>query len=228
MAKPNAPLKYDAFATTPVAFMEAMIKNALHSLQTCIPAIVKSTTENRTVIATPAISKTSPAWEEIPWADIELPIWAPFGGDIGVAFPIKAGDTGWIIAGDLDPSLFFKDPQKPAKQNVYDRHDYRFGFFIPATFGEYTMASDDGALVIGTRDGKTKISIKSGEITIASESELNINAEIVKINGSNNVTINGTDWKTHNHTVPSGAAVQVSPTSGTGTVTGMAITGGVN
>ena len=107
------------------------IKKAIKELQTCIPAIVKEVKSRNQVIVSPAIQKTSPAWQALPWADIVLPVYAPQGGDGIISMPVSAGDTGWIIAGDLDPSLYFQNPSKPATQNVFDRHNYQYGFFLP-------------------------------------------------------------------------------------------------
>ena len=142
---------------------------------------------------------------------------------------MAVGDTGWIIAGDLDPSLFINtiaDGAKPARQNVLNRHAYQFGFFIPDKIsGANISAADDGALVVQTSDGDTKISIKDGTITITSKSALNINAETITITGGQNVKINNTDWATHTHSVGSLSVPVTSAEGSPSTITGS--TGGV-
>lgn len=219
-------MNFDPFANSLLTFIEATVNKMLKGLQTCVPAIVKQVVDRGTVIATPAVQQIGPNWENVPWADIKLPVHTPCGAGVLISCPVAVGDTGWIVAGDLDPSLFFKNLE-PAKQNTLQRHKYQFGFFMPDKInGANISADDDGALVIAA--GGTKISIKSGKITVESTDELNITGKTVNINGSSNVIINGTDWQEHKHTVPSNIAVQVNTGTGTGATTATAQTGGVD
>lgn len=222
---------FDAYATGFETYILEAIRTSLHRLQTCIPAIVQSVPSRDTVVAIPAVEQLDGNWETVPWAEIKLPVHTPCGSGIIISSPLTAGDTGWIIAGDLDPSLFIKtikQKAKPARQNILMRHDYQFGFFIPDKITGYEIASEDnGALVIQTKDGKTKISLKENTINIASGAELNINASNVTINGSSKVTINGKDWETHQHQVPTAIPVQVTLPSGEGATTEPVNTGGV-
>lgn len=221
------PLNFDPFAKGIVPFVEAMIKKALQQFQTCIPAIVQKVIDRNTVVATPAVQQVDSQWVNVPWAAITLPVHTPCGGGVSLTCPVAVGDTGWIIAGDLDPSLFFKDTTQPARQNTLDRHEYQFGFFMPSNINGVQISDDDaGALVITTADGGTKIAIKDGKINITSSAELNINAETVNITGSTQVVINGTDWASHTHTVPADIPVVVGGNSGATTAT--AQTGGVD
>lgn len=230
MENNDAPIVFNPFATDPVGLITEVVKKYINQMQTCIPAIINSVdADRRHVTATPAVQRLDSKWSTVPWAGIKLPVLALFGGGIIVSWPLQAGDTGWIVAGDLDPSLFFQDPSRPQRQKTFDRHSYQYGFFIPDKIGQYNISSeDDGALVIQDETGATKISLKSGTINITSSDTLNINGQTVNIKGNGNVYINGTDWKTHNHTVPSGITVQVTPTSGSGSTTATATTGGVN
>lgn len=220
---------YDPFATDILSYIDAAIARALQGLQTCIPAIVSKVIDRNTVVVTPAVQQMNSRWETVEWADIKLPVHNPFGAGIVVSMPVAVGDTGWIIAGDLDPSLFIKTiagGAKPARQNILNRHAYQFGFFIPDKIsGANISAADDGALVVQTSDGDTKISIKDGTITIASKSALNINAETITITGGQNVTINNTDWATHTHSVGSLSVPVTSAEGSPSTITGS--TGGV-
>lgn len=226
----DAPLVYDPYSTDILGLITNVIKQYINQMQTCIPAIIESVdADRRHVIATPAVQRLDSKWNTVPWAGIKLPILALFGGGIMASWPLQAGDTGWIVAGDLDPSLFFQTPSRPQRQKTFDRHSYQYGFFIPDKIGGYTISNeDDGAFVIQTEDGQTKITLKSGTINITSSDTLNINGQTVNIKGNGNVYINGTDWKTHNHTVPQDIAVTVSTTTGTGATTATATTGGVN
>lgn len=208
-----------------------MIKKALYSFQTCIPAIVKEVGPNRGyVVATPAVEQSNVQQESVPWADIKLPVYTPFCKSVLISCPLTVGDTGWIIAGDLDPSLFLSDTTKTAKQGVFNRHEYQFGFFVPCRFGEYSVDSSDGFVV---QVGETKIAIGDNEVNITSSKPLKINAKSVSIESEgNNITIDGTNWKNHTHTtnVPALTVTNATPASA-GPVTTVAesvTSGGVN
>lgn len=182
---------YNPFGDTLSIYINDMVKKAIRDLQTCIPAIVKEVKGRNQVVVSPAIQKTSPAWQALSWADIVLPVYAPQGGDGIISMPVSAGDTGWIIAGDLDPSLYFQNPSKPATQNVFDRHNYQYGFFVPCKFGDFGISDDDnGGIVI--KHGNTKIVVKGNEIDIVSNNELKINTSSANITSSGNITIEST------------------------------------
>lgn len=225
----NARIVYDPYSDRNLqAYINAAIKKALQKIQTCIPAIVKEVVSRDTVIATPAVQQTDSEWRSVPWASIKLPVQTPTGGNIALSCPLAVGDTGWIIAGDLDPSLYLQDLSKPAQQNTFERHKYQFGFFVPDKIKGFTVGEeDDGALFIGTSDGSTKITLRDGEISIVSKSELKIKAENVKINADGNVSINDTDWKTHTHGV---GTLTTTATVGSATTPGVlsGSTGGVD
>lgn len=209
-----------------IPYINAVVRKAIKEMQTCIPAIVKEVISREQVLVTPAVQQTTANLETLSWASVVLPVYTPQGGDGIFSMPVSAGDTGWIIAGDLDPSLFFKDPSSPARQNAFDRHNYQYGFFLPCKMKNFGIDSgDNGGIVI--KNGDTKIVIKNNEIDIVSSNTLKINANSVSITSSgNNITIDGTNFKNHNHTVPSGIAVNVG--GETGATTATATTSGVN
>lgn len=218
---------YNPFAQNNIGiYIQDAIRKAIKEMQTCIPAIVKEVKSREQVIVSPAIQQTSANWETLSWADVVLPVYTPQGGKGLLSFPLSAGDTGWIIAGDLDPSLFMQNPSKPARQNVFDRHNYQYGFFLPCKMKNFGIdQEDDGGIVI--KNGDTKIVIKENEIEIKSNNTLKINANSVNITSEgNNITIDGTNFKNHQHSV---GTLQVPVTGAEGspsTITGS--TGGVN
>ena len=191
--------QYNPFATDIQSYIDLAIKKAIKELQTCIPAIVKSVNGRGEVVVSPAIQRTGPDWESLPWASMTLPVYTPAGGNGVISVPVSVGDTGWIIAGDLDPSLYFKDPTRVSRQNMFDRHNYKYGFFVPSAMNNFTIDSaDDGGVVI--KVGDSKIVIKEDLIEIESNNELKINAKTVKITGENNdITIDGINFKNHVH-----------------------------
>ena len=219
-------MNFNPFATNIQVYINESIKKALKELQTCIPAIVKEVKGRDKVIVSPAVQQTSANWETLQWADILLPVYTPTGGKGIFSLPVSVGDTGWIIAGDLDPSLFFQDPSKPARQNVFDRHNYQYGFFLPCKMKDFGIDSaDNGGIVI--KNGDTKIVIKENEIEIKSNNTLKINGKNVSITSEgNNITIDGTNWKQHTHSVGSLSVPATAPEGSPSTITGS--TGGVS
>lgn len=193
-----------------------MIKKALYSFQTCIPAIVKEVGENRGyVVVSPAVEQSNIHQESVPWADIKLPVYTPFSKSVLISCPLAVGDTGWIVAGDLDPSLFLADTTKKAKQGVFTRHEYQFGFFVPCRMGEYELDSGDDGFIV--KYGQTKIMIKDDEVSISSSNPLKINAKSVSIvsDGNNKVTIDGVNFKSHTHKVVNGSGQPTLSTTAT-------------
>lgn len=222
-------LLFNPFATNIQSYIDMVVKKHIKELQTCIPAIVKEVKGRDKVIVSPAVQQTNANWETVRWADILLPVYTPAGGNGIFSLPISAGDTGWIIAGDLDPSLFYQDPSKPARQNVFDRHNYQYGFFLPCKMKDFGIDSaDNGGIVI--KNGNTKIVIKENEIEIKSNNELKINANSVKITSSgNNVTIDGLNFKNHKHDTKIAAGTSlVNPETGQTTTEITLTSDGVN
>ena len=218
---------YNPFDNNIYALINNAIERAIKRLQICIPAIVKKVVDRKTVIVLPAVQQSDSDWNAIDWAETKLPVYSPLGSGIVMSFPLAAGDTGWIIAGDLDPSLFFQDVSSPAKQAFFDRHKYQYGFFIPANMGNFTISQDDeNRWVLTSLDGKTRISIGDG-IDIDTDKVLKIKGNSINITSSNNnVTIDGTNWKNHTHTATK--AEMSTVITGEVTITGDLTTGGVN
>ena len=220
---------YDPFITNIQTYISRAIEKSLKSLQCCIPAIVKEVKGRNSVIVSPAVEQTDAQWNSFSWADIALPVITPCGGKSVISLPVAVGDTGWIVAGDLDPSLFMKDPTSPARQNAFDRHKYQYGFFMPDNMGRMSISStDDGGIVV--QNNKSKIVIKENEITIESNDALKINAKSVSITSSgNNIEIDGTNFKNHTHDTKIAAGTTlVDPNTGTTTTQITLTSDGVN
>ena len=227
------PLNFNPMAGDMYGMVEQLIKKSLYSFQTCIPAIVKSVGENRGyVVATPAVQQSDVQQESVPWADVKLPVYTPFSNSVLVSCPLAVGDTGWIVAGDLDPSLFLADTSKPNRQGIFSRHEYQFGFFIPCRLGEYSVESgEDDAFIV--KYGDTKITIKDDEVSISSANPLKINAKSVSITSEgNDIEIDGINFKNHTHTTDVPALTVTNATPATAgpveTVATSVTSGGVN
>lgn len=218
---------YRPFITNDRDLIRVLLDDFAKSFQTCIPATIKEVVSRDTVIVSPAVLMTSADESPMNWADITTTVLTPFGGSSFISFPCKAGDTGWLVAADMDTALF-KQNKKPARQQSYSRHMYRYGFFVPDMINGYNVSDDDnGALVLSTTDGKTKITLKEKEINLESDDVLKIKAKSITIDSEGNtVVIDGINFKNHTHIVPSAIAVQTNPTTGEGATTATAITSG--
>jgi len=219
MAKPV----YNQFTNDLPNYIGASLRTFAHKFQTCIPAIVKEVKGRDTVTVSPAVLQTASDGSPLPWADITTTILTPFCGGMFLSMPVSVGDTGWLVGADLDTDQF-KKTKKPSQQTVLNRHQYQFGFFVPDAINGYTVSeSDNGAWVISTLDGSTKITIKDKEISLVSAMDLKINAQNVSINSNgSNVTIDGINWINHMHLA---GTLVADPTDGY-KVEGL--TGGVN
>ena len=220
---------YRPFINNENALIETMLSDFAQRFQTCIPAVVKKVISRDTVEVSPAVLQSDSKGNPVEWASITTTVLTPFSGGIFLSMPLEAGDTGWLVASDLDTSIFKKD-KKPSQQNSLTRHLYQYGFFVPDAINGYTVSEDDdGAVVLTTTNGKTKIALKHNEINIVSDDKLKINAKSITIDSSNNnVVIDGINFKEHTHTVPQGQSVQVDTTTGTGATSAPITTSGVD
>lgn len=224
----TAPI-YRPFIDNENAHIEAMLSDFAQRFQTCIPAIVKKVISRDTVEVSPAVLLSDSEDNPVNWANVTTTVLTPFSSGMFLSMPLSVGDTGWLVAADLDTSKFKKE-KKPSQQNVWTRHLYQYGFFVPDAINGYEVSEDDeGAIVLSTLNGKTKITMKHNEINIVSDNKLKINAKSITIDSNNNdVVIDGINFKNHTHTVPAGQAVQVSTSTGSGATKGTITTQGVD
>lgn len=213
----TAPI-FNNFVTDQGGAITQALRSFASKFQTCIPAIVKEVVGRETVTVSPAVLQSDINNDPIPWADITTTVLTPYGAGCFISFPLAVGDTGWLVAADLDTSNF-KQAMSPKQQSSFVRHQYQYGFFVPdAIHGFNVSHSDDGALVLGSSDGQTKIVLKQGEITVQSASNLKINAENVTITGGTDVTIDGISFKNHTH---SGSTLTTTATVGSSSTPGV-------
>ena len=209
---------YNPFTNNSSNYINDALRAFAYKFQTCIPAIVKKVNSRDSVVVSPAVLLTDSDGRPVKWSDIATTILTPFGGDMFISMPVSVGDTGWLVGADFDTNKFKQD-KKPAQQTIFTAHQYQYGFFVPDAINGYTVSDDDnGALVLSSLDGKTKISIKGDEINLVSDNVLKINAKTVSITSSgNNVSIDGINFKTHVHsggTLANSAGVVAGLTGG--------------
>lgn len=145
--------------------------NLKKELKVCLPAVVVSfdRTKGRAEVK-PAITLTTTAGEQVERSAISVPVHYPGGGGFLLSFPLKQGDTGWLLCPDEDIS-FFVQTGKVSAPGVFRRHDLADSFFIPDSLvtglNKPLFASGDGsAAVLQSTDGSTKISMSAGKIIL--------------------------------------------------------------
>lgn len=182
---------YNVSNTSLTGAIKEVLKNFALSLENCLPGIVESYDRAKnTAIITPAINTVLTDGTITERAKIELPVHVYGGHGVVIATPLQKGDTGFIIAGDRDITLF-KQMMTLAKPNTNRTHKLAFGFFIPSKIKGFSAAANDD-MIIETLDGATKISLKSGLIEIISTDKVNVTAPTVNVSCTD-LTITASD-----------------------------------
>ena len=146
-------------------------------IETALPAVVLSYDRlNNIVTCRPAINRITVENKSVERSEVVVPCLNLAGGGIGINLPLKAGNTGWIIAADRNTENF-KQTLAVADPNTFEIHRYEHGFFIPDKISGFEVAEEDSdALVIQTLDGTTKIAIGDGQVSITSKNNVKVNS----------------------------------------------------
>lgn len=176
---------YNPADANTLAGLNNMLQNKISmGIECAIPGIVQSydRVTNRAIVK-PAITGVASQGQKVSKEPlINIPVFCMCGGGIVMSFPIKPGDTGWLVANDRNISIFKQNLEESAP-NDYRKHSLIDAFFLPDKINDINFSqADDGALIIQTLTGTTKITLKEGVITLTSPN--------VIINGD--TTINGT------------------------------------
>lgn len=173
------------------------------NIECAIPGIVQSYDRNTNrAVVKPAITGIASQGQKVSKEPlINIPVFCMSGGGIVMSFPVQTGDKGWLIANDRNISIFKQNLEESAP-NDYRKHQFIDAFFLPDKINDINfLQEDDGAFVIQTLTGSTKITLKEGVITLTAPSVV-VNGDTV-INGSLTVTTetttNGIPFTTHKH-----------------------------
>lgn len=157
-----------------------------------IPAVVvEYDRKNNKATVRPAISVVFMDGSVRPREElVEIPTLALGGGNFVISLPLKAGDLGWIHAADRDLSEFKKTLSiSVPKHGVL--HKFGQGMFIPDIFRQYTInQEDEGAMVIQSTDGATRISIRGDNIKITAPTGVVVDTPLTTFTGNVNVSKN--------------------------------------
>lgn len=145
-----------------------MIDKILMSIQKVIPGIVQSYDKvtNRAVIK-PAITGVASQGQKVSKEALtNIPVLQLAGGGTVLSFPIKAGDTGWLIACDRNISIFKQNLQESAP-NDYRKHKFEDSFFIPDVINtvgtdDFTIASENQTFTVGNEITATTMKVGNG------------------------------------------------------------------
>lgn len=118
-----------------------------------------------------------------------VPVVQLSGGGFVLDFPLKSGDTGWVIACDRDISAYLKYLAVAAPATVRIKN-FADGYFLPSALLNYTIAEEDADnLVLQTYDGTVKISLGANKIKVAAPT-VEVDATTTAIITAPQVTIN--------------------------------------
>ncbi|MBO4555583.1 MAG: hypothetical protein J5706_02400 [Elusimicrobiales bacterium] len=160
-----------ALGTTPEGIDIMRKRNLMKELKVCIPAVVISFDRSKgRAEVQPAITLTTTAGEQVERSAISVPVHNPGGGGFLLSFPLKKGDTGWLMTADQDITFFLQTGRVSAP-GVFRRHDLADSFFIPDSVitgnnKPSFSGNDSAAAVLQSTDGSVKISMAAGKITI--------------------------------------------------------------
>lgn len=194
---------------TQAGITDFAIRKALEKLEKVAPAQIISydrTTNRASVqILNQSITSTGEKLTKKPLENI--PVLMMSGGGFTFSFPIKQGDTGWIVAADRDISVFKQLLQVFAPAS-YQIHRYKDSFFIPDKVNGFELAEEDtNAVILTSLDGTTKISVISGQVTITTpqtviNGNIQVNGSIIAtdtITSNTDVISAGISGKSHTH-----------------------------
>lgn len=179
-------------ASTLSGVLSEVLKNFGLTIENCIPAVVVSYDRTNNVAEVrPAINTILTDGTAKARDTIKLPVHLLGGAGIVISAPLSAGNTGWIIAGDRDITLF-KQSLSVSNPNTYRTHKFSFGFFIPDKIKGITVQTgDENALTIQTLDGTTRISLLSGSVKVVSSNNVEVDCTNLTISATNvNITGN--------------------------------------
>jgi len=165
----NAPSRNPAGNDTLSGLLAFALTKFLQDVDGCLPAkvIAYNAATNRAQVQ-PQIVQVTTGNEQVPRAQVaSVPVAQWGAGGFVLYFPVKTGDTGWLIASDRDISIY-KQTYKQSAPNTNRLHTFEDGWFLPDTLlNGVTIASEDtGNAVLQNDAGTVKIALWSDLIKI--------------------------------------------------------------
>lgn len=113
------------------------------ALEVCIPAIVVEYERDKNIVkVTPAVNEKTSTDKYIKRAEVKVPVFSFAGGGFMMNFPLKKGDTGWLLSCDRDISLF-KQQLTAINPNTERSHCIEDSFFFPDKVNKFNLDKED-------------------------------------------------------------------------------------
>ena len=149
------------------------------SIENVIPGIVQSydKTTNRAVIK-PAITGVASQGQKISKEPLQnIPVLNLSGGGFIISFPIKTGDTGWLIACDRNISIFKQNLVESAP-NDYRKHKFEDAFFIPDKINNVPLTNPN-SLLMQDETGAIKLELTNTGINLTGLTSITGNTSVI-------------------------------------------------
>lgn len=166
----------------PQAAIAAHIGQAVRSINTCLPGIIRSfDVKTQTATVQPAIRRifSEKGSVDLPQL-LDVPVYFPAGGGFAVTFPVSKNDECVLVFSQRAIDNWFENGgvQEPSELRTHDLSDaLAFVGFSSKPRKIQDVAED--AIEIRSRDGSTRLSLDSvGRIKIGSDGKTPMNALI--------------------------------------------------
>jgi len=194
----------DGSPTSFLGAIEAIISNWFSDKQFCtLGKVEEYDREKHEAVVQPMVKIVGTAGHEVEPAKVKCTVHRFSACGYVIDMPIQKGDTGWIIAADVDTTESKKSKEVELPLSLI-RNQYRFGYFIPDAFGKRPVNEDDkegNRLVIASEDynqrisiGQSDIQVQCGRLIIDAESiemtaveRLEFNCPSIRLNGKVNM-----------------------------------------
>lgn len=144
-----------------------------------VRVVAVNTDRNRPrVTVQPQVSMLTTENERVSRAQIaSVPVFQFGAGGFLLSFPIKPGDTGWILAADRDISVFLQS-YRESPPNTFRRQSFADALFIPDFMTAFTVASEDANRAVWQKaDGSVKIALDDDFVRLQAPQGLGVNTD---------------------------------------------------
>lgn len=147
--------------------MDYIVTQILNKYRWLTPAIVKEYDREKNVVTIQPAIKESTTDESIEICELEVPCVVIGGGGWVTSYPLKEGNTGWLLTNDRDISLFLYS-KEVSEANTYRRHDFADSIFLPDIISDFVHNKDEdgNATVFQNINGDIKAAIDEESLRI--------------------------------------------------------------
>lgn len=181
MSNPAKPSIDPADEGTLTGTLRHVFTKLLQGVDGMLPAHVVAVGGSRNaprVTVQPDVSMLTTEGERVARAQIaSLPVFQFGAGGWLLSFPIKPGDTGWILASDRDISLYLQSG-KEAQPNTFRIKSFSDALFIPDAMRNYIIVAEDEARPVWQKaDGTVRIALADTFVKLTAPRGLGVNTD---------------------------------------------------